>query len=126
MSPAEFLARFDGLAEDGLPQLLTLRQVAILAVISEAEPKPSTVRAIAARLAIGKPAVTRALDTFAHHRLAMRTRNPKDGRDVLVSLTERGLAAVVKLFGPAPGQMVEDFRTPAERARDVVTSRARG
>ena len=45
-------------------------------------------RAVAAGL--GKPAITRALDTLSRLGFVQRRRDPKDGRNVFVERTEKG------------------------------------
>ncbi len=68
---------------------LTARQMAVLMTVHLA-PGPHTVRGLAATLAVGKPAITRALDTLARLNLLQRRRDPQDGRNVLVERTPKG------------------------------------
>lgn len=68
---------------------LTARQLAVLMTVHLGQP-PHTVRGLAAALAVGKPAITRALDTLSRYEFATRRRDPKDGRNVLVEKTQKG------------------------------------
>lgn len=68
---------------------LTTRQLAILLQIYFAE-KPATVRALARSLDLGKPAVTRALDTLSRHGFVRRVKDADDKRNVLLYRTVRG------------------------------------
>jgi DNA-binding MarR family transcriptional regulator len=68
---------------------LTARQLAVLMTIY-LSPPPHTVRGLAAHLGVGKPAITRALDTLARHGLVRRRRDEEDGRNVLVQRTIKG------------------------------------
>ena len=47
-------------------------------------------RGLAATLNVGKPAITRALDTLSRLGFVQRRRDPKDGRNVFVERTEKG------------------------------------
>lgn len=68
---------------------LTQRQLAILLIVY-LEPPPHTVRALAARLNVSKPVITRALDTMGEAGLIDRHRDPADGRNVLIRRTLGG------------------------------------
>lgn len=68
---------------------LTARQMAILLTVYLQAP-PHTVRGLAAQMDIGKPAVTRALDTLVRLGLVKRKRDEEDGRNVLVQRTVKG------------------------------------
>ncbi|MGE0044632.1 MAG: MarR family transcriptional regulator [Hyphomonadaceae bacterium] len=68
---------------------LTARQLAVLMTVHLGAP-PHTVRGLAAALKVGKPAITRALDTLSRYELVTRRRDPEDGRNVLVEKTEKG------------------------------------
>jgi DNA-binding MarR family transcriptional regulator len=75
---------------------LTARQLAVLMTV-HLGPPPHTVRGLAAALGVGKPAITRALDTLSRYDLVVRRRDPKDGRNVLVEKTEKGAAYLAGL-----------------------------
>ena len=68
---------------------LTARQMAVLMTVRLAE-GPHTVRGLASTLNVGKPAITRALDTLSRLGFVQRRRDPKDGRNVFVEPTPRG------------------------------------
>lgn len=68
---------------------LNQRQTAILLEIYLGEP-PHTVRGLAKRLAISKPAVTRALHRLEALDYARRRPDPEDKRSVLVQRTVKG------------------------------------
>ena len=70
---------------------LTARQLAVLMTVYLGPP-PHTVRGLAATLGVGKPAITRALDTLTRYGLVRRRRDEADGRNVLVQRTVRGSA----------------------------------
>ncbi len=61
------------------------------------QPAPHTVRGLAATLNVGKPAITRALDTLSRLGFVQRRRDPKDGRNVFVERTEKGDAFLEQL-----------------------------
>jgi DNA-binding MarR family transcriptional regulator len=68
---------------------LSARQITVLITVY-LEPQPHTVRALAARLGVTKPVITRALDTMGRHGLVSRKRDPDDRRNVLVQRTVSG------------------------------------
>lgn len=78
---------------------LTMRQTAILLTIY-LEPPPHTVRALASRLGVTKPVITRALDTMGALKLVSRHRDETDRRNVLIRRTVEG-ALYVERFGDA-------------------------
>lgn len=75
---------------------LTARQMAVLMTV-RLQPAPHTVRGLAQTLNVGKPAITRALDTLTRLSFVQRRRDPKDGRNVFVERTERGDAFLGQL-----------------------------
>ncbi|WP_022710340.1 MarR family transcriptional regulator [Pseudochrobactrum sp. AO18b] len=75
---------------------LTWRQMAILLTIYLETP-PHTVRALAARLGVTKPVITRALDTMGTMGLVSRHRDPRDLRNVLIKRTVSGALYVERL-----------------------------
>lgn len=68
---------------------LTARQLAVLMTVRLGNP-PHTVRGLASALNVGKPAITRALDTLSRLGFVQRRRDPKDGRNVFVERTQKG------------------------------------
>ena len=87
-----------GVADDA-PDL-TQRQQAILLIIY-LDPPPHTVRALAGRLQVTKPVITRALDSMGKLGLVERYRDPADGRNVLIKRTLKGA-----LFVEAMGERI--------------------
>jgi DNA-binding MarR family transcriptional regulator len=77
-------------------QDLSARQLAVLLTVY-LEPPPHTVRGLAAKLGVTKPAITRALDTMGRLGLVTRRRDEADRRNVLVQRTVAGALAVEKL-----------------------------
>jgi DNA-binding MarR family transcriptional regulator len=75
---------------------LSSRQLAVLLTVY-LEPPPHTVRGLAAKLAVTKPVITRALDTLGRLELVTRHRDPADRRNVLVQRTLKGALAVERL-----------------------------
>ncbi len=75
---------------------LTFRQLSILLTIYLEAP-PHTIRALAARLEVTKPVITRALDTMGAMGLVERHRDPKDKRNVLVKRTVAGALYVERI-----------------------------
>jgi len=68
---------------------LTQRQMAVLLTVY-LTPPPHTVRGLAAILGVGKPVITRALDTMSAAGLLKRRRDEADKRNVLVQRTVKG------------------------------------
>lgn len=109
MSPAECVDRLHRLDAEGLGEVafLSLRQWAALALVAvPGTPTPATIRGVARSLNCGRPAITRAMDAFSKLGLAIRRRDPKDGRSVFLHLTDKGRRAASIMFGPAPGEAV--------------------
>jgi DNA-binding MarR family transcriptional regulator len=75
---------------------LSARQTAILLTIYLDIP-PHTVRGLAAKLGVTKPAITRALDTMGRLGLVARHRDPSDRRNVVIQRTLAGALAVERL-----------------------------
>jgi len=75
---------------------LSARQVTVLITIY-LEPQPHTVRALATKLGVTKPVITRALDTMGRHGLVSRKRDPADRRNVLVQRTVNGALFLERL-----------------------------
>lgn len=76
------------LVRDDRPDL-SLRQIVILLTVY-LEPPPHTVRGLAKKLNISKPAITRALDTMGRLDLLKRKRDESDKRNVLIQRTVTG------------------------------------
>src|ERR1041385_1287262 len=99
MRPAQALKLLQefafALVTDGEPDL-SARQLAILLTIY-LEPPPHTVRALAAKLRVTKPVITRALDTRGKLGLVSRRRDETDRRNVVIQRTPKGALAVERL-----------------------------
>ncbi len=83
------------LVRDG-EQDLSARQTAILLTIYLETP-PHTVRGLARKLGVTKPAITRALDTMGKLELVTRRRDETDRRNVIIQRTVRGALFVERL-----------------------------
>ncbi len=77
---------------------LSARQLAVF-LNSYLETEAQTVRGLAARLAVSKPAITRALDRLAEFDLIRRKIDPLDRRSVLVQRTATGQSFMRDLRG---------------------------
>jgi len=92
LSPSQALRLWHdvGLAQvkDDAPDL-SLRQITILLSVY-LEPPPHTVRALAAKLDVSKPVITRALDAMGKLGFVSRRRDEKDLRNVLIQRTVKG------------------------------------
>ena len=75
---------------------LTQRQLALLLIIYLESP-PHTVRALAARLNVTKPVITRALNSMGELEMVDRYRDPEDKRNVLIKRTVAGSLFLEKL-----------------------------
>ena len=75
---------------------LSARQLSVL-LICFLEDGPHTVRGLAERLNVAKPAITRALDRLEQFDLVRRAPDPRDRRSVLVSRTATGASYVSHL-----------------------------
>src|SRR5690242_16276930 len=75
---------------------LSARQLGVL-LTCYLEPDAQTVRGLAARLGVSKPAITRALDRLSEFDLVKRKTDPLDRRSVLVQRTATGMAFLREL-----------------------------
>jgi DNA-binding MarR family transcriptional regulator len=71
---------------------LTARQLALLLTLCEAN-ELNTVRGMAAKLGVSKPAITRAADRLEDFGLAKRAPDDRDRRSVLLVATPKGISA---------------------------------
>jgi DNA-binding MarR family transcriptional regulator len=83
------------LVHDDHPDL-SQRQIAVLLTVY-LEPPPHTVRGLAKKLGVTKPAITRALDTMGRLGLLTRRRDEADRRNVIIQRTLAGALAVERL-----------------------------
>src|SRR5580692_10463750 len=77
---------------------LSARQLGVL-LTSYLENEAQTVRGLAAKLNVSKPAITRALDRLSEFDLVRRKTDPLDRRSVLVQRTPPGMAFLRELRG---------------------------
>lgn len=77
---------------------LTARQLGVL-LICYLEEGPHTVRGLAARLGVAKPAITRALDRLEEFQFARRMQDPRDRRSIVVARTSEGEVFMEHLRG---------------------------
>ena len=106
---------------------LSARQFAVM-LICYIENAPHTVRGLAARLNISKPAVTRSLDRLEELGLARRIVDPADRRSVLVQRTREGtsyMAAVRALLMDAAKRAESPAASPSPSRGRGKTPRGR-
>ncbi len=77
---------------------LTNRQMALLLVVYLVDAQ-HTVRALASRLDVGKPIISRALDTLETMDYVRRQRGVHDRRDIFVERTPEGSAFLAAFAG---------------------------
>lgn len=77
---------------------LSARQLAVF-LTCYLENEAQTVRGLAARLGVSKPAITRALDRLTEFELVKRKTDPLDRRSVLVQRTPAGMGFLRELRG---------------------------
>jgi len=75
---------------------LTMRQLAVALSVYTTAP-PHTVRGLAARLNVSKPAITRTLDRLSQFGLVRRKRDDADRRNILVQRTVKGSVYLAEL-----------------------------
>ena len=89
---------------------LTARQTALLLTVY-LETGPHTVRGLAKRLGVGKPAIVRAIDALAEAGLVTRVADPQDRRNVFIEGTSQGaeqLGDYARSIARNIAQMVSD------------------
>ena len=89
---------------------MSARQFAIF-LVTYIEDDQHTVRGLAARLDISKPAITRSLDRMAELGLVKRGPDPRDRRSVLILRTRKGQ----DMLGDLRGYLTTAARIPAAR-----------
>ncbi len=99
---------------------LSPRQIALLLIVY-LEPAPHTVRGLAARLDVGKPVITRALDTLSAHGFVRRKRDMADRRNVLVIRTVKGSVFLTEL-GDAILERLEAGMQSVSRPGQISTN----
>ncbi len=79
---------------------LTPQQYNLLRLLAAANPDPVPTLVLAERLVSRAPDVTRMLDKLQQEELVSRVRPPENRRQVLISITDAGLALLEKIAGP--------------------------
>src|SRR6476659_5703164 len=99
---------------------LTARQLGVF-LTCYLEEEAQTVRGLAARLHVAKPAITRALDRLTEFDLVRRKDDPLDRRSVLVQRTATGMAFLreVRTILARAGQDVEPAHGKMRRTATV-------
>ena len=124
MTPAITVDRLTGILRDTVVGTvrrdgpdLSARQTAVF-LISYLEPGPHTVRGLALRLDVSKPAITRSLDRLEELGLARRVTDPADRRSVLVQRTREGASYMAVVRGlMTEAARIKSSPTSAEVAR---------
>jgi DNA-binding MarR family transcriptional regulator len=99
---------------------LSARQLGVF-LTSYLEEEAQTVRGLAAKLHVSKPAITRALDCLAEFDLVRRKTDPLDRRSVLVQRTASGMAYLrdIRTILARAGQEGEAAHSRARRTATV-------
>ena len=100
---------------------LTARQTALMLTVY-LETGPHTVRALAQRLGVGKPAIVRAIDTLQDVGLVERRPDPSDRRNIFVVGTEAG-AERLSTYAASIARNIAEI-TQVSRASSLATSEA--
>jgi len=100
---------------------LTARQTALMLTVY-LETGPHTVRALAQRLGVGKPAIVRAIDTLQDVGLVERRPDPSDRRNIFVVGTEAG-AERLSTYAASIARNIAEI-TQVSRASSFATSEA--
>ena len=109
---------------------LTARQLGVF-LTCYLESEAQTVRGLAARLYVSKPAITRALDRLSEFDLVRRKTDPLDRRSVLVQRTPPGnaflkdLRTILRDAAAEEPEPVEE-PAPAPARKSGAKARARG
>ncbi len=102
---------------------LTARQTALMLTVY-LETGPHTVRALAQRLGVGKPAIVRAIDTLQEAGLVERRPDPADRRNIFVVGTEAGaerLSAYAATIARKIAEISQMGRVPSQDAGESLT-----
>src|ERR1700733_3752722 len=95
---------------------LSARQLAVF-LTCYLESEAQTVRGLAAKLNVSKPAITRALDRLSEFELVRRKTDPLDRRSVLVQRTSPGMAFMRELRGYLRDAAPSKVPSKASRSR---------
>lgn len=104
---------------------LTARQTALMLTVY-LEAGPHTVRALAQRLGVGKPAIVRAIDTLQDVGLVERRPDPSDRRNIFVVGTEAGadrLSTYAAFIARNIAEITQASRIPSMDASDEAIAR---
>ncbi len=100
---------------------LTARQTALLLTIY-LEAGPHTVRMLAKKLGVGKPAIVRALDSLGDVGLLVRVADPSDRRNVFIEGTAQGALQLGNFARNIANNIAQITRShEADAALDFVT-----
>jgi DNA-binding MarR family transcriptional regulator len=99
---------------------LTARQLSVF-LICYLEGEAQTVRGLAAKLNVSKPAITRALDRLSEFDLVRRKQDPLDRRSVLVQRTVSGAAFLRDLKKILADASKDANRVPTAAPRSRMT-----
>jgi DNA-binding MarR family transcriptional regulator len=102
---------------------LTARQLSVF-LICYLEDEAQTVRGLAAKLDVSKPAITRALDRLAEFDLVRRKTDPLDRRSVLVQRTTTGAAFLrdLKKILAGAGRDTDKMPNKTQRRTELVVA----
>jgi DNA-binding MarR family transcriptional regulator len=110
---------------------VTLTQVSALSTLKKAG--PLTPGELAARERVQPPSMTRVIAALEEHGLASRRPHPSDGRQAIVSITDRGLAylraeaaARERWLDHRLAELSDEERALLTRAVDVIDRMAEG
>src|SRR5690349_16139072 len=92
---------------------LSARQLGVF-LICYLESEAQTVRGLASRLGVAKPAITRVLDRLAEFDLVQRKQDPLDRRSVLVQRTATGMMLLQEIR-----KLLRDATVQAELALNI-------
>ena len=95
---------------------LSARQLGVF-LICYLESEAQTVRGLASRLGVAKPAITRVLDRLAEFDLVQRKQDPLDRRSVLVQRTATGMMLLRELR-----KLLRDSTVQAGLSLDIEAS----
>lgn len=96
---------------------LSARQLAVL-LTCYLESEAQTVRGLAAKLHVSKPAITRALDRLTEFELVRRKIDPQDRRSVLVQRTVRG-NAFMRDLARTVNELAASWAAPSPRETEA-------
>jgi DNA-binding MarR family transcriptional regulator len=101
---------------------LSARQFAVMLMVY-ITPSPHTVRGLAAKLNVSKPAITRALDRLSQLGYLKRKRDDEDRRNVLVQRTVKG-SVYLSDFADMVVQAEKDLASRRADAQTVANGAA--